>query len=236
MANPEFRSVSSIVAVPSSGNGSATVSLPAGTVNGDYVFIVCLTRDGTPAANVAPSAGHGFGSPLLAFATTLYFSGYRIFGKVAASEPSTYTVTESALDKTGVAFAITYSNPGGTPINASANSSELSGTTSPSIPTLSTTSTGKLIGLCLETFARNTTLTAAGSMTRRQFQANADLSFAWVDEDIATTGSISGRTVSSSVSGNFRVAGILLTGSAGGPSRHAVERGRSVARGILRGV
>lgn len=213
MADPTFRAVSAAVLIPSQGNGSVSVTKPTGTVDGDYVLLVCLTGNAAGAADVAPA---GFTS-LQVVNNGTFNSGLRVFGKVAASEGASWSLTEGVSNSQGTAFAISYSNPGGTPINASAQSGQQNATTAPAFSTVTTTQTGKLIGIALEYNNRAATITAAGSMTSRAASSGNGRSYGFFDEDIATTGSIAGRTATSSVSGDFYAISILLAGPASAP-------------------
>jgi hypothetical protein len=208
-ADPQFRSVSASVVIPAQGNGSVNVTKPAGTVDGDYVFIVCLTGNDAGVANVAPA---GF-TLLQVIDNGAFNSGVKVFGKVASSEGASWSLTEGVSNSQSNAFAITYSNENAVPINAIVASAQQNGTTAPAFSALTTTLVGKLIGIALEYNNRAATITAAGSMTSR-IAVNGARSYALFDEDIATIGSISGRTATSSVSGDFYTVSILLAAEA----------------------
>lgn len=233
MADPTFRAVSAIGTIAGAGGGGAgSVNKPTGTVDGDYIFIVILNKANAFAANAAPS---GF-SLLLSKTNTTYQAGFRIYGKVASSEPSSYSFTETSTANASQVFAISYSNPGGTPINASVVGSLENSVTTIAVPGLTTTATGKLIGLLAEYQGRSIAITAAGSMTSRLAAANTDVSFMWADEDVATTGSITGRTGTGAPSGDYTSAAILLASAVATPTitgPSATPTGRNAVTGSV---
>lgn len=212
MADPTFRAVSSPVYVPSSGNGSANLALPAGTVDGEYVFIEITTDAGSVVANVAPA---GF-TPIQVIPNNASRSGLKVYGKVASSEPAFYTLTESASSGNAMAVAISYSNPGGTPINASAQSAEQVGTATVALPALTTTATGKLIGFIAECNGRAPTYTSSGALTER-LDTSSPRNAGIVEVDVGTTGSVAGYAVAGSVTGDYYAVSVLLAGPATAP-------------------
>jgi hypothetical protein len=211
MANPEFRAVSGPVSVPANGNGSVSLPLPAGVVDGDYIIVVCGSRPSSGVGNAAPA---GF-TLLHSVNNNIYGGGYRVYGKVAASEPADYTLTETANTAVGMAFAVAYSSPGSPPVNVSAQAAGVS-SAAPPLPAVTNTAAGKLVGVVIEYQGRTLTLTPAGALTARRNGTTADIAHLLADEDVAGTGtSLTGRGVTSSATGDFFAVSVFLSGESG---------------------
>jgi hypothetical protein len=215
MASPTFRAKSSIVTVPSTGNGSIAVSKPTGTVDDDYVFI--FVAHGNSGAGSTMAAPSGFTE--LAFLNPGAFAaGYRVFGKLASSEPSSWSIEETAAGNAaqGRAFAASWSGVNtSTPLDDSATASSTN-TATPAFPTVTAEAADTtLVAWVFENNGRTCTFTEAGSMTEREDSGIGGYSFGVFEEEIASSGSVSGRTCSASLTGDFVRASFLLA-SAGG--------------------
>lgn len=213
MAQPVFRAISAVFSVPSAGNGSVNVDAPAGLVDGDYVFLLMLVPPSSTVATASPAAA-GAAWTLLGFENNGTFSGgYRLYGKVAASEPSTYAVTETAASQQGNAITFAYSTVGATPVNGFVASGGQASSTTPFMPAVSSLAAsvaGKLVGIVFEWNNRAVTITPAGTMTPRLTRSTA-VSCVIADENVAA-GTVAQRTGSAS-SGDYRGISIVLAGT-----------------------
>jgi hypothetical protein len=214
MASPPFVAAGAIATIPSAGNGSASVATPAGLADGHYVFIFAVMGNGaTPAVQTVPA---GF-SVFAELSNGSFASGYRIWGKRASSEPSTYTITETASGAQGRAFTAAWSGVGTAVTDDIQTNHTRPLTTTPGFPTVTATSAETtLVGFGAEDQTRALTLTAAGGMTLRFESNSGSRTMGLFDEAISGTGSVSGRSFSSSSSGNWNTASILLTAGVGG--------------------
>lgn len=218
MASPTFVGAGSVVTVPGAGGGSVSVPAPAGLADDDIVLLFYIKgNNATPA--VLSTAD--FGSQVVGFDNSTFDISYGIYMLRAASEPSSWTIEQTASTTTGLAFAAAWR---GVPNTASPIYEDIqtylapSATTSPiPLPTATaTSSTSILVGFALEFKTATVTFTPGGSLTERYDNNVSARSFALFDEAISGSGSISGRTITPSGSARCRTVSIVLPGTAGG--------------------
>lgn len=218
MPSPTFVAVSSRVTVPGTGGGSTTVDCPAGVVDDDIVLLVYVKLNNATPASLSSA---DFGAQVVGFDNSTFDLSYGIHMLRASSEPSTYTISETANTSGGFAFTVAYR---GVPNTASPIYEDIqtylapSATTSPiPLPTATaTSSTSILVGFALEFKTATVTFTPGGSLVERYDNNVSTRSFALFDEAISSAGSISGRTITPSGSARCRTVSIVLPGTAGG--------------------
>jgi hypothetical protein len=120
---PHFRSVNA-PAVTAAATLSTTQTIPAGVVNGDY--LLAFVNFGLDTLGAAPG-----GWTLLQTGAT----GFRVYGKVAASEPATYTWTKTGTTYKWRVTTCAYSGCSGVDVSASLTSFSSTTLTWPTVTT-----------------------------------------------------------------------------------------------------
>lgn len=208
-----FRSSGVITNTPSNGS-NVNVPSPSGVQNGDYVLLCVFSASQVAAPNpVVPS---GF-TLIRAVSEGQYNGGFRVYGKIAASEPAEYAVSNpnsSATNGRAQTFAFNV-NGNSNALNASSATSVVSGT-SLVMPTLTTTvSDTLLVNIIYETNQRTVVFNEPASMQERDFYAQSSISFNLSDEVIANAGAVGNRTYTTAGSVDARMISIALAAGAG---------------------
>lgn len=215
MAFPTFVASSTDVAVqPAGGGGYGIMSKPAGVVTDDYLFFVVTVGAGAGNTITPPS---GF-TLIQSQPAGSFSSGIYIYGKVAgSSEPSTYTVNQT---QNNAGRAKMYAYRGGnttSPINVSSISGVQGSVSTVALPNLTTIVAETVyIGVGFEYNGRTPVLSATGAMTDRGGSTTAGLVFTVVEENIPTATTVSGKTESSSLNGDFYGFSMALAPAGGG--------------------
>lgn len=212
MAYPTFVAAGTDTNIPGSGGGgSANIPIPAGTLEDDFLMMVVVLGASSGLTVTTPT-----GFTLLNKADGgLFNGGIYIYWKLAgASEPSTHTLSHNGGNSgqgrifgwRGVDLT--------TPINVQDMSASQVGTSAPAGDSVTTT-----VAECLhllvgfEWNGRTPTLSANGSATSRGGSTASGLVFLVTEEQIASATTVSGRTITSSLSGDYFVSAIAIAGA-----------------------
>jgi hypothetical protein len=203
MANPVFRSAGAEAAVPAFGNGAVNVPVPAGATTGDVLVMFNVAEGGLN--TFVPGAGWNV---LLERDAGGFNTDFGCYWRLATgSEPANYSVENSAGSAQSRARILAWSGAHATtPINTSALGSLQSGVTAGSnisVATITTTEADcTLVSIVIEDALRAATFTEGGSLVKRAERTTAP-SHCVVDEPLTTATTYSGRTVTSSVTGDY---------------------------------
>ena len=217
MASPLFVAAGAVGSVPSVGNGAVALAAPAGVQEGDLLILFVMTGNSATASVLGAPSGF---TKVTQINSSSFVAGGHYWGKLAGgSEASTYSVSETAATVQSRACICAWRGVDQvTPINASAQSARQTSTASISVPSVTATvDETTLVAIVFEDNARSLTISGGGALTARQAQTTAGRSFLIADEPIATAGTISGRTATSSATGDFyAMAFAIAPDSAGG--------------------
>jgi hypothetical protein len=149
-----------------------------------------------------------------------FASGVQWWWKIAGgSEPSSYSVTETAAAGTGVAAMLAWSGVDtADPIDVSATDDTAeTGVTTISLTPLTTTVADTLyVALPYEYNGRTITVSAAGAMTKLTQSTTTGRTVAVLEESIPSAGAVTGRTATASASSDWRGLAFALAPSSGG--------------------
>ena len=212
-----FRSASAVTNL----NGSNDVSLPtpAGIQSGDTIVLVfAILYSATTTAPVAPS---GF-TLRWSRPQGVYSSGLYVYTKAADAEPASYTVNQGFANGngSGKVVALTYSGLDNASLIVEASSqtpSSQNGVKTINLPTLSATDAGQdYFAFAFEYNGRNQALSAGSGVTLRSSSGANGLTFGVADCTSAAAGGISGRTLTTTVGGDYLSGALLFAKAAGG--------------------
>ena len=210
MAEPIFVAASSVANTTGT---SLSVDKPAGTSSGNLLILVLSTVNESP--TITPPSGFTL---LQSKGGGAWNSGMYIYWKLAGgSESSSYTFGFSTANvRYAQAFAFSGVD-GTTPIDDSAKSSDQGSVTSIALPSVTASVADTLhIGISFEWNQRSPTLSATGSQTARGGNNAGGQDWFVTTEGIASSGAISGKTHSSSSSGDFVGFSVVVAPSGGG--------------------
>lgn len=215
MAFPTFvASSTDVIVQPAAGDGNGVMSKPAGVVTDDYLFFV-LTVGASTGNTITPPSGFTL---IQSQPASLFSSGIYVYGKVAgSSEPSTYTVNQTQ-NNAGRTRMYAYRGVNTTsPVNVSLISSAQGSVSAVALPNLPTTVAETVyIGVAFEYNGRTPVLSATGAMTDRGGSTATGLVFNVVEENVPTATTVSGKTESSSLTGDFYGFSMALAPAGGG--------------------
>lgn len=214
MASPAFLAAGAKVAVP---QGVATnVATPAGLSSGNLIlFVLGIAHTASPGIT-APS---GF-TLLQSSASGSFRGGVYVYQKIATgSEPANYPVTVASASGYSQMYAWSGTH-GTTPIDVSAISADQPSTVTITAPTITTTVAETChVNVGFEWNERSPTFTANGALVSRGQNSTGGTAWIVSDESISASGSVTGRTVTGSVTGDYISISIALapaSGAAGG--------------------
>lgn len=217
MTSPTFVAAGAVVPVPSNGNGSVNVPAPAGLQDDDIVLLFHI-KGNNATASVLSTAD--FSAEIAGGNNGTFNIDCGIRWLRASSEPTSWTVQETAAPTQGLAFAAAWRGvpPGASPAYEDVqNFLAPSATTPVAFPTATATSADStFVGFAIEYLGNTVTFSPGGALTERYDHGATSRSFALYDEAISGAGSISGRTITPSASARCRTVSIVLPGTAGG--------------------
>lgn len=213
MSSPTFVGAGAFAVIPVGGSGN--VPAPPGLADDDYVLLFMASGNSGTGSTVTVPAGFTLLSEVNSSA---FAGGHKIYGRFASSDPANYSVTATvgsnlinayALAYRGVAVAVTD--------DLQVNNARPSATSHSFATVTATSAFSTLVGFAAEDQLRTQTLTAAGGMTLRKQENYQGFTSGVVDEYITGTGAVSGRTITSSDTGNYKTVSILLAGAPAPP-------------------
>jgi hypothetical protein len=200
--------------------GNVSVASPAGIVDGDTVFLMVYVLFSSNTTE--PTVPGGFGTAIWKRVQNAASSGLYIFAKAASSEPGTYTVNQGFVNAAGdgkaVAFAYSGRNNSSLVVASSTQSpTNQEAVTTITIPALTATASGQdYMAFVWNYSGQNRTLSAAGDLTLRVSSSSGAVTLGVLDVTSSGSGSISGKTATSSTSGDYLSGAILLAAAGGG--------------------
>lgn len=168
---------------------NTTVNAPTGLTNGDYVLVCILTGGGTPPDAVAPSGWTQLTS------TSAVSGGFtvkmKVYGKVASSEPTSWTWTHNASSSQGFALAYRGVNTT-TPMDVTPTTSNTTASTT-TWTGVTTITNGAMIVAMEHDWGDNTIDTVVPTGTTPTFTERLDVVLSYACDGIMTTAGATGN-------------------------------------------